>query len=210
LSSRQHNEYSMALVLKTFRTIAGNGWRPRAIQFVHEAPSRTSEHVRVFGRRASFGCAVNACVVDRDFFERRVPAADPRLYRILQCHAERILGEMPRQDDLLVSVRRAIVEAMREGRPTLTRAAGKLALSARTLQRRLKAHGAVFEELADDTRRRFALDYLEHRKHTLTEIAFLLGYSEASAFNRAFRRWTASTPLAYRRKTALHRTQQAR
>jgi AraC-like DNA-binding protein len=51
----------------------------------------------------------------------------------------------------------------------------------------------------DDTRRRFALNYLRARKNTLTEVAYLLGYSELSAFNRAFKRWTGSTPLAYRR-----------
>jgi AraC-like DNA-binding protein len=57
-----------------------------------------------------------------------------------------------------------------------------------------------FKALVDDTRRRFAANYLRDRKNTLTEIAFLLGYSELSAFNRAFKRWTGSTPSAYRRQ----------
>ena len=56
-----------------------------------------------------------------------------------------------------------------------------------------------FKALVDDTRRRFSLNYLRDRKHTLTEIAYLLGYSEVSAFNRAFKRWTGSTPSDYRR-----------
>jgi AraC-like DNA-binding protein len=57
-----------------------------------------------------------------------------------------------------------------------------------------------FKKLMDDTRRRFAMDYLEAREHTLTQVAFLLGYSEVSAFNRAFKRWTGLTPTHYRRK----------
>ncbi len=71
-------------------------------------------------------------------------------------------------------------------------------MSPRTLQRHLKERGTDFKNLVDDTRRRFALTYLKDRRNSLTEIAFLLGYSDASAFNRAFKRWTGLTPLAYR------------
>jgi AraC-like DNA-binding protein len=201
-STRQHNEYSMAVVLNTFRILAGSLWTPREVQFAHEAPERTSEHLRVFGAPVLFGCATNALVVERDFVERQVPAADPRLYRILKQYAERILREMPRESDLIVAVRRAIAESMREGDPKLARVVRKISMSRRTLERRLEEHGVVFKKLLDDTRRRFALNYLRDRKHRLTEIAFLLGYSEVSAFNRAFKRWTGSTPLDYRRATA--------
>jgi AraC-like DNA-binding protein len=84
--------------------------------------------------------------------------------------------------------------------------AKQMAMSTRTLQRELKKRGADFKHLAEDTRRRFAINYLEDRQNTLTEVAFLLGYSELSAFNRAFKRWTGSTPLDYRRtvRTAVH------
>ena len=87
-----------------------------------------------------------------------------------------------------------------EGKPKLAQVAQKIAMSSRTLERRLEEHGVAFNKLVDDTRRRFALNYLRDRKNTLTEIAFLLGYSEVSAFNRAFKRWTGSTPLDYRHK----------
>jgi AraC-like DNA-binding protein len=84
-----------------------------------------------------------------------------------------------------------------------------MGMSARTLQRQLKERGVDFKQLTDETRRRFAINYLKERKHTLTEVAFLLGYSEVSAFNRAFKRWTGSTPLEYRRSvsTAVHSLQ---
>jgi AraC-like DNA-binding protein len=76
---------------------------------------------------------------------------------------------------------------------------GRLGVGPRTLQRRLKQHGPAFKELVDDTRRQFGLRYLRDPKSTLTDISYLLGYSEVSAFNRAFRRWTGSTPTDYRR-----------
>ena len=77
--------------------------------------------------------------------------------------------------------------------------AHEVALGARTLQRRLTDAGLDFKTLVDDTRRRLALRYLTDPRNTLTEVAYLLGYSEASAFNRAFRRWTGSTPRQHRR-----------
>jgi AraC-like DNA-binding protein len=198
-STRQHTEYSMAVALNTLRIMVGSHWAPLEVQFTHEAPAHTSEHLRVFGAPVLFGCATNALVIERDFVERQVPAADPRLYRILKTHVERILNEMPRKSDFLSAVRRAIAESMRDGDPKLARVTKKISMSRRALQRRLKEHGVVFKTLADDTRRRFALDYLRDRKQTVTEIAFLLGYSEVSAFNRAFKRWTGRTPLDYRR-----------
>ena len=66
----------------------------------------------------------------------------------------------------------------------------------------MKERGTDFKNLVDDTRRRFALTYLKDRGNALTEIAFLLGYSDASAFNRAFKRWTGLAPSAYRAQAA--------
>jgi AraC-like DNA-binding protein len=196
---RQHNEYSAAVALNTIRLMAGSQWAPLEVHFAHAAPGRTSEHLRVFGAPVAFGCPTNALVMEREFVERQIPAADPRLYPIVQQYLERLLREMPPEDGLVASVRRAVAESMRDGDPTLTRVARKVAIGRRTLQRRLKVSGVDYKELVDDTRRRFALDYLRDRQTTVTEIAYLLGYSELSAFNRAFRRWTGATPLTYRR-----------
>jgi AraC-like DNA-binding protein len=74
-----------------------------------------------------------------------------------------------------------------------------MGMGSRTLQRRLKEYGSDFKQLIEDTRQRFAVSYLKNPKTSLTEVAFLLGYSELSAFNRAFKRWMGSTPLDYQR-----------
>ena len=201
-SRRQHNEYSMAVLVRTLRLIAADDWRPLEVRFEHDAPIDTAEHTRVFGCPVRFGCGTNELIVERDFVERLVPRADSRLYRILKQHVDRILSELPADDDWLATVRNAIAGAMLEGDPKRVRVARKLAISTRTLERRLKEHGAVYRELVDDTRRLFAIDYLKDRNQSLTEIAFLLGYSEVSAFHRAFRRWTGSTPSDYRERHA--------
>ena len=195
---RQQNEYSMVIRLNTIRMMVGSEWTPLEVRFAHAAPEQISEHLRIFRAPVLFGYSTNAFVIEREFLERQVPAADERLYEIMRRYLERILEQMPQEDEVLASVRRAVAESMREGHPNLKQVAKKMAMSPRTLQRQLQEQGTDFKKLVADTRRRFALSYLENRKNTLTEIAFLLGYSEASAFNRAFKRWTGSTPLAHR------------
>jgi AraC-like DNA-binding protein len=192
----------MAVALSLIRLMAGSHWTPVEVYFAHQAPRRDSEHARVFGSPVSFGHQANAFVIEREFLERQVPAADPRLYPILRRHLDQVLAEMPREDDLLASVRRAIGESISNGDPNLTQVGKRIAMGPRTLQRRLKDYGVDFKTLVDDTRRRFALSYLRNRTHTLVEIAYLLGYSEVSAFSRAFRRWTGSTPSDYRRRAS--------
>ena len=199
-SPRQFSEYSMAVGRNTIRLMAGSQWAPVEVQFAHPAPSDVAEYTRVFGAPASFGCPTNAFVIEREFVDRQVPAADEHLYPVLKRYLDRVLAEMPREDDLLASIRRAVGESLRDGDPSLALVARKLAMGQRTLQRRLREQGVDFKWLVDDTRRRFSLNYLRERKHTLCDIACLLGYSEVSAFNRAFKRWTGSTPSDYRRR----------
>ena len=199
-SSRHHNEFSMVVALNTLRLMAGSEWSPQEVHFAHRTPGDTSEHLRIFGAPVLFGCLANALVMEREFVVRQVPAADPRLYQILRRNVERALQEMPEGDELVATLRAVIAEFVRDGVPKLARVAKKMALSPRTLQRQLMEHAMNFKSLVDDTRRRLALSYLRDRKNCLTEVAFLLGYSELSAFNRAFKRWTGSTPLAYRRR----------
>jgi AraC-like DNA-binding protein len=147
-----------------------------------------------------FGCATNALVIELSFAERAVPAADQKLYLIMKQYLDQVLSELPQEDSLFAAIRKTVAESLRDGRPELARVAKKLAIGPRTLQRRLKEYGFDFKKLVEDSRQRFAVTYLKDRKNSLTEIAFLLGYSELSAFNRAFKRWTGTTPLDYQRK----------
>lgn len=196
---RQHAEYSLAVALQIVRLMAGSAWSPQEVQFEHKAPADTSPHLEVFRAPVSFECPAGAFVVDLEFAERQIPAADARLYPTLTRYLDDVLQVMPAEDAFLASLRLAIGETLRNGQPDLATVAHEVALGARTLQRRLTDAGLDFRTLVDDTRHRLALRYLADPKHTLTDIAYLLGYSETSAFNRAFRRWTGSTPLRYRR-----------
>src|SRR4029453_13913328 len=179
-SPRQPSEYSMAVGRNTIRLMAGSQWAPVEAQFPHPAPSDVAEHTRVFGAPVAFGCTTNAFVIEREFVDRQGPSADENLSPALNRDLDRAPGEMPREDDLLASIRRAVGESLRDGDPSLALVARKIARGQRTLQRRLREQGVDFKWLVDDTRRRFSLNYLRERKHTLSEIPRLLGYSEAS------------------------------
>ncbi|HKA34503.1 MAG TPA: AraC family transcriptional regulator [Candidatus Binatia bacterium] len=200
-SVRQHNEYSTAITLNAFRLMAGSTYTPVEVQFAHEAPRDTSEHLRIFGCPVLFACGANAMVIEHAFMDRQVPAADPHLYPVVKRYLDNIMAAMPRESDFLCSVRKAIAECMRDGECKLAVVAKKLALSQRSLQRRLEEHGVDFNALVSGTRHRFAVEYLKNPGNTLSEVAFLLGYSEVSAFNRAFKRWTGTTPMQHRHKT---------
>jgi AraC-like DNA-binding protein len=209
-SRHHHNEFSMTVALKVLRAIAGPQWIPHEVQFAHRAPDETSEHRRVFGCESRFGCPFNAIAFEEDLLERPVAVADRRLYRILKQHVEHVLTETPAGNDLHTAVRRTIAELMAQGPPNLTHVARALSMTPRTLERRLREHGLAFREVVSEMRRALALEYLADGDRILAEIAFLLGYSEVSAFNRAFKRWTGSSPSQYRASLSreLPRTQE--
>jgi AraC-like DNA-binding protein len=194
---RQHNEYSMAVLVRTLRAAAGEAWMPQEIQFTHDRGT-ACDYDGIFGVPVQFGCAANALVVERDFVERCIATADPKLYRALRRHLDLAFAGTRPEDAWLESARHAIAVSLECGDLTLEGIAAKLGMKGRTLQRRLKAHGVVYRDLLDDARRRLALEYLKDRRRTITEVAFLLGYSELSAFTRAFKRWTGAAPLESR------------
>ena len=146
-SPRQFSEYSMAVGRNTIRLMAGSQWAPVEVQFAHSAPSDVAEHTRVFGTPVSFGCATNAFIIEREFVDRQVPSADKHLYPVLKRYLDHVLAEMPREDDLLASIRRAVGESLRDGDPSLARVARKVAMGQRTLQRRLGEQGVDFKWL---------------------------------------------------------------
>jgi AraC-like DNA-binding protein len=95
-------------------------------------------------------------------------------------------------------VREILAEELQTGEPKLERVAQRLATSERSLRRRLEEAGTSFRALLDETRAELARTWVADRRVPLSEIAFLLGFSEPSAFHRAFKRWTGSTAAAWR------------
>jgi AraC-like DNA-binding protein len=105
---------------------------------------------------------------------------------------------VPHQDSLTRQVRGLLTEALKAGDPRLETLSQRLGLSARTLQRRLREEGTSHQDLLDEVRSELSRRYLLEPELAICEVAYLLGFSEPSAFHRAFRRWTGVTPKAFR------------
>ena len=91
-------------------------------------------------------------------------------------------------------MRRHVLERLPSGAPTQAEIARRLAVSTRTLHRRLAQAGTSFEELLDETRRELAIGYLQRTEYSIADVAYLLGFAQVSSFDRAFRRWTGRSP----------------
>jgi AraC-like DNA-binding protein len=126
--------------------------------------------------------------------------ADPALLETLERFADERVQDLYGRDSWADRVTRAIEQTLSRGeRPAIESAARDLQVSTRHLQSRLQAEGVSYQKLLDRTREEMALRYLGKPGVTICDIAFLLGFSEQSAFNHAFKKWTGKTPGEYRR-----------
>jgi len=170
------------------------------VLFTHPQPERLELYERVFAPGVlRFSAPFNGFVFDRAYLQVPMPTADRKLHALMQRHAELLLAELPKAESVTEKVRALVAEQLSGGQPTVEHVAEALHLSPRTLGRKLEHEGTTFKELLDDLRRRMALRYVGGADLGLSEIAFVLGFSQTAAFHRAFKRWTGQTPLDYRR-----------
>ncbi|MFI5839019.1 AraC family transcriptional regulator ligand-binding domain-containing protein [Catenuloplanes sp. NPDC051500] len=128
--------------------------------------------------------------------DARLPflTADAEMWQVFAPDLRRRLADLDRPEPAADRVRAVLIELLPAGEGTARGVARRLALSSRTLQRRLAAEGTTFQAVLESTRHALARDYLERRDVSIADIAFLLGYDEPSSFYRAFRAWSGTTP----------------
>lgn len=199
---RQDAELSLGMFCNIFRHCHGAGWRPREIHFAHPEPLGSAEHAQLFGAPVRFDQPTNSILFGRADKDGVMPDPDPHLFALIEPFMRGRQSEIGRSDDLVAAVRRAVQTAFCDGTPQLATVAARLGMTSWTLQRRLRRRSVGFQDLVRGVRRDLALRYVTDPDMPLTEIAFLLGYSELSAFSRAFRAWTGMAPLRYRRRHA--------
>lgn len=195
--ARHFVEHFFALLVTRARQIAEQGLTLIHTRFMHAAPVNTREHLRIFGPVVEFGARENELVVDRARLAAPLRTANPALLEPLEAAAASVLRRA--DEDIVARTRAVVPEVLKAGEPGLTAVARRLGIGARTLQRRLGQHGGTYASIVDEVRRDLAQREVAAGDKSFGEIAFLLGFSQASAFDRAFRRWTGSTPSAYRR-----------
>jgi len=196
---RQDAELSMGVFLNIFRQALGPKWCPLEVRFEHDAPEDSYEHERLFGAPVRFGRRTNAFAFRRGDLTARMPQADPDLVAVLEplLRARRELRSNP--EDFAATVSNQVKLHLGEGPLTREAMAAILGIPDHLFQKQLRAHRLTFPDLLNAARRELALHYLDDPAMSLTEVAHTLGYSELSAFSRAFRSWTGTSPQRFRR-----------
>jgi AraC-like DNA-binding protein len=194
--SAQALDAVMSLIVRTCRTMTHRSFSLLSMEQSRPSPADTRPYERFFRCPVHFGAAADALTFSADALDRPLATANAELARHNDDLVRRYLADM-REGTIVDRVRRALAEQL-PGDASPGKVASLLAMSSRSLQRRLKEHGTSYVEVLRDTRRELAINHLRQQQCSITEIAFLLGFEDASAFARAFRAWTGVSPSAFR------------
>jgi AraC-like DNA-binding protein len=189
----------VAAAVRLCRTLVGRSFSPLAVELRRAAPADPSPYKRYFRVPVTFDAPLDALTLERSQTETRLLTANPEIARandaVIADHLARLESSR-----LAPRVRQAIEEQLPQGEPDPEAIARRLAVSLRSLQRKLADEGTSFAALLDETRSALARSYLDEDRYSVSEITYLLGFAGVSAFSHAFKRWTGSSPSAYRRK----------
>lgn len=170
------------------------------VWFRYGSPRDLTPYVETLGtRRLRFSAPLAGFSFAAQWLTAPLPRADPELHRVLEGYAEHLIRQLPLIKSFSQTVRTLILQHLAAGDANVDFIAAKLRVSARTLARRLAADGSSFSSLLDESRRQVAMLHIAGQEASFSDIALLAGFSDAPAFFRAFRRWTGTTPKAYRR-----------
>lgn len=198
---RQDAELTMGMFANVFRACLGPHWAPEAVLFEHARPMAWREHETAFDAEARWSQGTNALVFRDRGLSRPMPAGDLSRLQSLTSDLAAVAGSCG-APSFVDRLRGEIRRRLATGEVGIDEVAETLAIPSWTLQRRLAGYGATFSGLIEQTRRELARHYLAQVHLPLGDVAFLLGYSEPSAFSRAFTRWYGTSPRAWRRATA--------
>jgi AraC-like DNA-binding protein len=173
--------------------------RPVGVRFAHPRPADLAPYVQRFGTDLRFGEEHNRILVDEALLHVQAPRRDDALARILEQHTELLLAQRPAPQGFADEARLALQKLVLSGHTESAALARALAVSDRTMRRRLALEGTSFAALLDDARKSVVLGHAGYGRNSWEHIAELAGFGDMSAFYRAFRRWTGTTPAKYRR-----------
>jgi AraC-like DNA-binding protein len=184
------------------RARSERGFPLRRVMLQHEAPASDREYARIFQAPVEFGQDRDAIEFDEGLLDIELQGADATLVALLRRHADALLSRTPEPTSATDALRRHLLQIPPSTVPEVDGSARALGMSERTLQRRLGDEGTSFKAVLDGVRRDLSLLYLRDPRHSISDVAFLVGFSEVSAFSRAFRRWTRESPAGFRRAHA--------
>jgi AraC-like DNA-binding protein len=192
----------MAILLRTFRKLAGLRLTPRLVCFAHHREERPAEFDAFFGK-VEFGADIDEITFEEKVRQLPVVSADPYLHELLTTYCEEALQNRPSvSGPFRSSVENEITPLLPHGTVRAGEIAQRLGMSQRTLARRLESEGLSFSEVLEHLRRDLANRYLADDDLSISQIAWLLGYKEVGALSHAFKRWTGRAPSEVRPRMA--------
>jgi len=186
----------MAFEVNILRALCGVRWCPSEVSFSHAKPKDLSPYRQFFRSPLRFDADHSEIVFDKTWLDRAPPGHDAQAHSLLQRELAKQLMLAP--NDCAEQVRRALRTMILGGRGSATLISDLMSIPTRTLHRLLAGQSTTFREILEEVRYEFARQLLTDTDMTTTEIAEALDYADASAFTRAFRRWTNSPPAAWR------------
>jgi AraC-like DNA-binding protein len=193
---------AIAALISFLRRQVAKPSTPAQVSFAFKAPSVAVQYAFevFFDCPVQFGQPYTCVAFPARFMGIALPHSDPSMRNLLDRQAQAMLLALPESDNFDRALQQAMVRLMPEAKVSLAHLAAELHMSARTLQRRLADRQLTWRKLLDLTREQLARHYLSDLSLTLADIALLLGFSEHSAFSRAYRRWTGTTPARARKQ----------
>jgi AraC-like DNA-binding protein len=190
-------EASFARFISEFRRSAPEHPFEKALEVTYAPPPHANRYPDLFRVPVTFHAPRNALRINPVWLDAAFDGGKDYVFGVFTRHADGLLDALATNDTVRSAVEARMLADLHEGTLSMDRTARDLGMSRQTLYRRLKDEGVTFAEVHDDLRHRMAMDYLSARKVSVGETAYLLGFSEASAFVRAFRRWTGLSPTAW-------------
>jgi AraC-like DNA-binding protein len=193
-----HMDLSMSILMSACRLNYGADLNPVDVHFIHSKPACAEEYYSYFNAPVKFNADSDSLTLPADAVDRRLPIGNPQLAKLSDQYIISYLAELDK-NNIVQRVKGAIIDTLPSGGVSGEKVAQRLNMSTRSLQRKLQSAHTTFGTLLDDARQEIAEHYIHDSTISLTEIAFILGYSEYSSFWRAYKRWTKTSPSEIRK-----------
>jgi AraC-like DNA-binding protein len=166
----------------------------KAVHVTHPEPPYRGEYERIFKVPVVFDSDRNALQVDESWLSLKLGPPNRYVFGIFSERAQALLASLENAQTVKGRIESLLIPGLHTGETSMDGVARKMGLSRPTLYRQLRAEGVSYERLLDDLRRKMALHYLNGKKVSVNQTAYLVGFADPSAFSRAFKRWTGSSP----------------
>jgi AraC-like DNA-binding protein len=195
-------DFTLSMILSMCRMNYGAELHPVSVRLRRLEPKDPTPWVRFFGCEIAFGASEDSFLLDRRTAEMPLPSGNQELAAAFDLILNEQLAALTKTD-LQTRCKALLLQQLTSGEPSEEVLAQQLNMSGRTLQRKLGELGLTYGQVLAETRYELAQRYLDDPNRSVTEITFLLGFSEHSAFTRAFKRWSGQAPTAYRNRSAV-------